>query len=402
MGSLAGQRRIRIFAILIQGKEAAMSARPALALGFVFSLAAVGACGIREHNIQPKASAWPATDPGADQPQPGAGGESGSGGDRGGASSSGGRAGSGAGGATGGAPGSRGSGGQRGRDAGRGGETGQAGQSGQMDAESPPPPNTDPDPSEPGIDLGGTHVPRSRAIAIIHFGHSNMLGHAVDPTDLRPYFFTPQPQLWSYRGAGRFVPAKEPTANPQGFNEAGPGMALLRAASMHAPANYHFISIGLGVGSATTQDWSKGGLYYDDFVARVRELSGKVTFGAAVIMLGITDRHLPANLQGGFADRLTKIVSDLRADLGEPDLPILHTDYEVEASGELAVDGPVGRLFRPQIQMLPARVPRLAIVPTDMTGMEDDHHFNLAGQKLFGDRAIQILIDKGWASWPVP
>jgi hypothetical protein len=58
--------------------------------------------------------------------------------------------------------------------------------------------------------------------------------------------------------------------------------------------------------------------------------------------------------------------------------------------------------FRPQILALPGKVMRLAIVPTDGTGMEDDHHFNLAGHKLFGDRAIQIIVDKGWARWPKP
>lgn len=251
-----------------------------------------------------------------------------------------------------------------------------------------------------GIDLGGARVPRERAIVIVHFGHSNMLGHGEEPSDLRPHFFTTHPRLWSYRGGGSFAPAVEPTASRRSRGTAGPGMALLRAAVALAPNDYHFISVGLGVGSATTQDWSKGALYYEDVIDVAAQLRGRVTFGAAAIMLGITDRHLPLAQQGGFADRLQKIVSDLRADLGVADLPVLHTDYEVESTGDLAVDGEVGMRFRPQILSLPMRVNRLAIVPTDMTGMEDDHHFNLAGHKLWADRAIQILVDRGWAAWP--
>jgi hypothetical protein len=349
-----------------------------------------GSCGIQEHNVPPRSTGLLPSDPSSD-PVAGTGGTpSATPGGQGGGDSSGGPGGSGGGGA-----------GNPGTPAGSGGSAGAAGSgrgTGGSTANTPdaaPPP-----PAVPGIDLGGVRVPRDKAIVIVHFGHSNMLGHGVNPASLQPYFFTPQPRLWAYRGNGRFVAAVEPTANRSRSSEAGPGMALLRAAVSVAPDDYHFISIGLGVGSATTTDWSKGGLYYDDFVNVAKELKGKVTYGAAVIMLGITDRHLPAAQQGGFPDRVAKIVADLRADLGEPELPVLHTAYEAEATGELAPDSPVGQLFSPLIDMLPRRISNLALVPTDMTGMEDDHHFNLAGQKLFADRAIQILVDKGWARWP--
>jgi hypothetical protein len=177
-------------------------------------------------------------------------------------------------------------------------------------------------------------------------------------------------------------------------------MALLRAAGAQAPEDYHFISIGYGIGSATTQDWSKGGLYYGRVVDLARQLRGRVTFAAVVVMLGITDRHLPAADQGGFADRMVKIAADIRADLGAPEVPILHTDYEMEATGELAPSGPVGMRFRPQILTLPSRISRCALVPTDMLGMQDDHHFDMSGQKDWSDRAMQILLEKNWAPWP--
>jgi hypothetical protein len=359
----------------------------ALLLGGAFA----AGCGIQEHNVQPRTSTGlPTPDP---DPTPDPGGSGGNGSDPGGGGAAGsgssGSAGSGGRAASGGRSGSGGRGGTGG-----GTNQGSGGQSGGTPDAAPPPP------AGPGVDIGGVRVPRDKAIVIVHFGHSNMQGHGVDPVDLDPYFFTTAPRLWAYKGNGRFTMALEPTANRSRTHEAGPGMGLLRAAVATAPDDYHFISVGLGVGSATTVDWSKGGLYYDDYVNTIKELKGNVTFGAAVIMLGITDRHLPASQQGGFTDRLVKIVSDLRADLGEPELPVLHTAYEAEATGELALAGPVGQFFSPLMENLPKRITNCALVPTNGTGMEDDHHFNLAGQKLFADRAIQILVDKGWARWP--
>ena len=277
-------------------------------------------------------------------------------------------------------------------------EPGDAGPGLKRDAASPV--KRDAAPGEPTIDINGTAVPRSKAIVFVHFGHSNMAGLAQSPQSLRPYFFNTQAQLWSYQGGGRFVPAKEPTApDPPVHLGAGPGMAWLRAAAAAAGPDYHFISVARGRGGATTEDYLKGGLYYSTFVDRAVELKGKVTFGALFIMMGITDRHLPTADQDGFTDRMVKIIADIRADLGEPNLPVLHTDYEVEAQGELAITAPIGMKFRPQILKLPSRVTNLAIIPTDGTPLIDDHHFDMTGHKLWADRGIQIMIQRGWFPW---
>ena len=61
-----------------------------------------------------------------------------------------------------------------------------------------------------GVMINGTFVPKEKAVAIIHFGHSNMRGWATKPTSLRSYFFDTAPGLWSYKGT--FTAAKEPTA----------------------------------------------------------------------------------------------------------------------------------------------------------------------------------------------
>jgi hypothetical protein len=259
-------------------------------------------------------------------------------------------------------------------------------------------------PSGITINIAGNIVPKEKAIVFIHFGHSNMRGQASTPASLNSFFYTTQPGLWMYKGqaAGGFVPAKEETA-PENttITTAGPGMALLRTAAAAAPADYHFISIGRGNGSSPSTDFVKGGLYYSTFMDRAMELKGKVTFGGIFIMLGITERHLPTAMQPGFPARMQSIIADIRADLGEPNLPVLQCDYEQLATGTLAPTGSVGVVVMPMVRSLPGLIPNLELVPTNGPGfgMQDDHHFDFTGHKLWAERAIGIMQTKGWFPW---
>jgi hypothetical protein len=257
-------------------------------------------------------------------------------------------------------------------------------------------------PAGDGVEIAGTWVPRERAIVFVHFGHSNMAGVAQAPAGLRPLFFTPQPRLWSYRGGGQFVPAVEPTAPDPPMNlGAGPGMAWLRAAAAAAGPQYHFISVAWAHAGAGSADFLKGGLYYDQVVGPALELRGRVTFGAILIMLGITERPVPVEQEHGFAQRMARVIADLRQDLGAPDLPVLHTDYEVESTGPLAPTAPIGMRIRAQYAWLPVEIPNLVLIPADHTTMVDDHHFDLAGHELWVERGLALMRARGWFPWPV-
>jgi Carbohydrate esterase, sialic acid-specific acetylesterase len=261
-----------------------------------------------------------------------------------------------------------------------------------LDAATPPPV------AGPGVTINGRFVPKDHALVFVHYGHSNMAGHGINPTSLRPLFYDTDPHLWTYQGNNQFTLAREPTA-PDNTNGAGPGMAWLKTALAKAGPDYYFISIAKGRGSAHSDEFMKGGLYYSTFMDRAVQLKGKVTFAGVFVMLGITERHMPLNLQGGFADRTVQTINDIRADLGEPNLPVLHTDYEVTATGSLGVDTDLGRRIRPLILSLPQRLGNVAIIPTDQITLEDDHHFTLAGHKLWVERGVQIMIDRGWFPW---
>jgi hypothetical protein len=254
-------------------------------------------------------------------------------------------------------------------------------------------------PSTIGVTINGKFVPKEKAVTFIHFGHSNMRGQTTSPSSLRPYFFETLDGLWSYKGT--FALAKEPTAPEGTMMFGGPGMAILRSAqeARMAGSDAQFISIGYGKGSVTSVDYSKSGSYYPIFMNWASQLKGKVTFAAIVIMLGITERHLPTSQISGFPQRIAQLVSDIRGDLGEPNLPVLFCDYEMEASMTLAPTGSVGTTMIPLIRMLPTVVPKLALVPTDGLAMMDDHHFNLQGHKDWAARVISVMKTNNWFLW---
>ena len=251
-----------------------------------------------------------------------------------------------------------------------------------------------------GVTINGKFVPKEKAVVLIHFGHSNMRGQASTPTSLTPYFYNTEDGLWSYKGS--FALAKEPTAPEGTITLAGPGMAMLHSArgAVASTSDVQFISIGYGQGSATTVDYQKSGTYYPIFMGWAGRIKGNVTFGAIVIMLGITDgEHLAANLVPGFPTRVAQIVSDIRSDLGEPNLPVLFCDYEQSATGTLAPTGTVGLLMVPLIKQLPSLISNLVLVPTDGIEMQDNHHFDMQGHKDWAARLISLMQSNSWFPW---
>jgi len=53
----------------------------------------------------------------------------------------------------------------------------------------------------------------------------------------------------------------------------------------------------------------------------------------------------------------------------------------------------------PQIKKVPSTVSNSTLVPTDGLPLEDDHHFNFTGHKIWTGRVVQLIKDKGWDTW---
>ncbi|HEX2871386.1 MAG TPA: sialate O-acetylesterase [Polyangiaceae bacterium] len=247
------------------------------------------------------------------------------------------------------------------------------------------------------ITLGGVNVPKEKAIAFIHVGHSNMAGQARTPQSSRAYHMTEtHPHAFMYHAGSAPTLAIEPkTAGGPG---AGPGTAMVKEAATAAP-DYYFVSLGYGKPSAYCSQFLPGALYYDELIAAPKAAKGRVTFGGIFIYLGITERHGSAADLNGFPDCINKLVTAIRTDIGEPNLPALMNDYEVDGSGEFAVTGAVATAIMPQIAKCPSVVSNFALVSADGVPMEDDHHFNFDGQRMWVQRAFQTMKDKGWRFW---
>jgi hypothetical protein len=250
------------------------------------------------------------------------------------------------------------------------------------------------------ITLGGVNVPKEKAIAFIHVGHSNMAGQARTPQGSRAFFYETHPHAYMYHAGSAPALAVEPkTAGGPG---AGPGTALVKEAAL-AAQDYYFISLGYGEPSAYCSQFLPGALYYDALIAGPKAIKGKVTFGGIFIYLGITERHGNADDVNGFSGCINKLVTSIRNDVGEPNLPALMNDYEVDAKGEFVVGGAVATAIMPQIAKCPSVVSNFALVsadfPDNQVGMEDDHHFNFDGQRTWVQRAFQTMKDKGWRFW---
>jgi hypothetical protein len=253
-------------------------------------------------------------------------------------------------------------------------------------------------PSGVTINLGGVEVPKEKAIAFIHVGHSNMAGRADKPSASRPYHFQEtHPHAYMYHPGSMPALAIEPkTAGDS--PDAGPGTALVKEAAMLAP-DYYFISLGYGKSSAYCSQFLPSGLYYEDLIAGPKAIKGRVTFGGIFIYLGITERHGSEEDRNGFAGCINTLVTAIRTDVGEPNLPLLETDYEVEGSGEFEVGGEVYNAIYPQIQKIPTTVASSALVSAQGLSMQDDHHFDLDGHRTWVQRALMTMKTKGWFPW---
>jgi hypothetical protein len=257
------------------------------------------------------------------------------------------------------------------------------------------------------INLGGVEVPKEKAIAFIHIGHSNMAGRASGPRGSRPYHFDEtHPHAYMYHPGSMPALAREPETSgddlardpPFGDPQGGPGTALVKEAALLAP-DYYLISLGFGASSAYCSQFLPNSLHYESVIAAPKAIKGRVTFGGIFIYLGITERHGSEEDRSGFPNCINKLVGAIRNDVGEPNLPVLLTDYEVESTGEFVVGGEVYNAIYPQIQKVPTTVSNSALVSADDIAMQDNHHFNLDGHRTWVQRALMTMKTKGWFPW---
>jgi hypothetical protein len=266
------------------------------------------------------------------------------------------------------------------------------------------------------LDLGGTDVPKDRIVVYLFIGHSNVLSDDSGEVIHQ--------RAWNYiiPGAlGRpegWVLARNPLHvsfwGPLFF--CGPGKPFLQKMAAEFPG-YH-IGMLQNPNNRATVTWidpspgehidpianryckscpsphpGPGGLY-DEIIDHAMSLESHVTLGGVVVMLGFMEAK-QAGPAGRFADDVVQMITDMRADLGMPDLPLLIGQGCFEGPNK----GDYWQTVRAQILSIPSRTHRAAVVDPILTHEDDysdDHHYNDAGHAKWAQRAVQIIKDNGW------
>src|SRR5258706_15412282 len=99
-------------------------------------------------------------------------------------------------------------------------------------------------------------------------------------------------------------------------------------------------------------------------MAAPKAMKGRGPFGAIVIMLGITERHGTAADVNGYSSCINRLVTAIRTAVGEPNLPLLITDYEAQATGAPAPNQPFPLSIIPQTRQTPTVGAKSSLVPT--------------------------------------
>jgi hypothetical protein len=248
--------------------------------------------------------------------------------------------------------------------------------------------------------------PRDKVLVFLHLGHSNMAGRTTVPEALRPQNFETRPGLWAYAKGGLWRLAKEPLSGDQlTRGGAGPGMSILQTAAALAGGDRIVVSIGRGHDGSIggyCRSFRRGALLYDFVMAPAMELKGRVTFGAIFTMLGINEfRRDPANLER-FHECMEGIAADMRADLGDADIPFVMGDLEAGATGAFAPSHPYSMTARAQLKIAQTNIRRAVLIPTEMLPMSDDHHFDLTGYKLWAERGFDLMRAADLIPWAKP
>lgn len=264
-----------------------------------------------------------------------------------------------------------------------------------------------------GLMLGGVDVPKEKIVVYLLIGHSNMAG--VDYTHLDA---TATPNAWNYTWATdkTWIAAKESRTSRAGLSSrgaGGPGIPFLKNLTQAYPG-YHFGVIANASVSSTCKGintgnnnsgfdpddnrYWKGARLYNEIVIAAKEVQPHVTLGGVLCMLGSVEAtRTNETVCRSFSDDLAQLAKDLRADLGEPNLPFIMGEYEAGATRNFALTLPLPAIIDQQIKLLPSKLPFSGTVNSVGVTMLDDHHYSAdKGQPEWAKRAFALIQNNKW------
>ena len=213
-------------------------------------------------------------------------------------------------------------------------------------------------------------------------GQANMAGRTPpEAEDQRP-----DPNIWMLDAKGKWVPAVEPMHFDKPARVGvGPGLAFGRAVLAANPE----MKIGLvpcAVGGTPLSQWEKGGELFIAAVKRAREAAASGRIRGVIWHQGENDSR-EGDPAPTYEKRLARMIADLRAELGIPNLPFVVGELGHFLDPKVF---PQAKMVNAALHKIAATVPGTAIASAEgLKDKGDRSHFAADAQREFGQRYAQ-------------
>lgn len=245
-----------------------------------------------------------------------------------------------------------------------------------------------------GVEKPEKLSPKERFHLYLLIGQSNMAGRGKISLE----YAVPSERILKFSKENTWVPGMEPLHfDKPAVAGAGLGMSFARTMADAEPG----ASIGLipcAVGGTPLAHWMKGGDLYRQALQRARLAMRDGTIKGILWHQGEGDSGREETARS-YGERLAKMVTELRADLGAGDVPFVAGKLGEFLKRESKSGNPTyWPVVNEQIATLPQRVPCAAVV--ESTGLKhrgDQLHFDTPSLREFGKRyaaAMQRLQHK--------
>lgn len=240
--------------------------------------------------------------------------------------------------------------------------------------------------------LLSAQAPQPHEIFLL-IGQSNMAGRGtVEDQDRQPI-----PHVVMLNKAMEWVSAIDPVH----FDKPDiAGVGLARSFAKVLVTTDPGKSIGLvpaAFGGTSLDEWKAGGKLYEEAVRRAKFAMRSGKLRGILWHQGEADAG-KQELASSYRQRFSTMITQLRSDLGEPNVPVV-----VGQLGEFLSEGatprsPFASVVDEQLAIIPLTVPRAAFVSSNGLTSNPDHlHFDSRSQREFGRRyALAFLSLERW------
>jgi PKD repeat protein len=246
-------------------------------------------------------------------------------------------------------------------------------------------------------------VPRERFIVFFFLGHSNMDSRAKNPRDN-----TVNPRCWylkiaDYRNDGpetRWVPAQDDII-PY-YDATCPGFHMIKEFAAAYP-DFHFGMIKVSNAGGLVPYFMEGGKYYEVLDRGYRAVESDCTVGGVFCMMGFPEARIEKfgqQVAEDFPANTKKMRSDVRALVGDPQLPFMFGRYEENAPDQRTWEDKI----KAWILELPGNDPvnRTDLnpkVPVPREYFYDSWHYSWDGYQMWATDGLAVYRARGFDFW---